>query len=62
MRIIEVSIGAVQQAPPTAKTSFVDSHREVRIQNDSVHAIVAALQKIFIMLAELIAHGASGFQ
>ena len=32
---------------------------KVRIPNDSVHTIVAAFQKIFIMLTELIAHVAS---
>jgi hypothetical protein len=62
MRMSEVFIRAVQQAPPTAKTSFLDSPGEVGIQNDPIHATVAAFQKILIMLAELIPHGASVFQ
>jgi hypothetical protein len=62
MRIIEALIGAVKHAPPTAKAPFADPHWEVRIQDDPIHAIVAALQKILIMLAKLIPHGASAFR
>ena len=56
MRVIEVGVAAVEQTPPIAKTRCADPHREVGVQNDTVHAVVAACQKILIVSAELILH------
>ena len=56
MSVIEVGVAAVEQTPPTSKTRRADPHREVGDQNDTVHAVVAACQKILLVIAELILH------
>ena len=61
MRIIE-ALPEPFSMRTNRESPLADPHWEVHIQFDPIRAIVAALQKILIMLAELIPHGASAFQ
>src|SRR6516225_12147131 len=44
----------MQETPPVAKSAGRVTQREIRIQHDAVHAIVAAVQKIAVVIAQII--------
>src|ERR1022692_3113951 len=52
MGIIQVVIGAIQEPPPNAKSTRRTAQRKVSIQHDAIDAVVRAIQKLAIVLAE----------
>jgi hypothetical protein len=56
MGVVQGVIGSGQGFPPDMKAPGRMSHTEVRIQNDSIYAIVAAREEILIEVAESIRH------
>ena len=58
MGVVQVSIAVVVPAPPPdPEPPGAEPQGEVGIEDDSVHAVVAAGQKIAIAFAELVTHG-----
>jgi hypothetical protein len=54
--VIQSHVAALQQPPPSA-ASRVLSQRKVSVENDTVHTVVLTLEKIAVMIAELVRHG-----
>ena len=62
MSVVQGVIGPGQCLPPDMKSPWRMSHTEVSIQNDPIHAIVAAGEKILIEVAESIRHMAEDYR
>ena len=62
MRVVQRVVGSGQGPPPDMKASGRMAHTEVGIQNDPIHTIVAAGEKILIMVAESIRHGEEDYR
>jgi hypothetical protein len=56
--VIEALIGALQSAPPTPEATTINALWEVRIQDNAIHAVVAAFQEICVLLAQRVRHAA----
>ncbi len=57
VRVIELVIAAVVQPPPPApEPARPAAERKVRLQDNPVHAVVAAAEKIAVPLGEVIGH------
>jgi hypothetical protein len=54
--VIQVFIGTVQSSPPAAHASTVDAHREIRIQDDAIHTVIAAFKQIAVQGAQFVRH------
>src|SRR4051795_2885110 len=54
--VVQFVIGTVMEsAPPRAEPTSRIAQRAVSIQNDAIHAVVAAVQQIRILCAQLVA-------
>ena len=57
MRIVQLIVAIpMQPPPPHPKPARVVPQREVGVEHDTVHAVIAARQKIIIAFGELIKH------
>jgi hypothetical protein len=57
MRVVQLLIGVTMQPPPPhPKPARVMTQREVGIEHDAIHAVIAARQKIAITFTELVNH------
>ena len=56
MRVFQFLLVAHESIPPSAETAAGLCHVEIGVQNNSIHAIVSAVEKIVIVFAELVWH------
>ena len=56
MMVVQVVVGALQRTPPRAQASSAMPHREVRVSDHTIDAIVTALDQIAVESAQLVRH------
>ena len=55
--VFERLVRSGQRPPPHSEPARIMAHAEIRVQNDAIDAIVAAVQQILIESAQPIRHG-----
>jgi hypothetical protein len=54
--IVECLVGPGHRPPPDAEPAGIMPHSEIVVQDDAIHAIVAAAQQILVESAQSIGH------
>jgi hypothetical protein len=55
--IVQGFVRSRQRPPPHTEAAGTMSHAEVGVQNDAIHAIIAAAQQLLVEHAQSVCHG-----